>query len=178
MKKTLTVLCLLSLPLICIAQSKVKEETKSKIELFSTQPDVLLKKEFIKIGNVKSVKIEVLKITNLQTNKIASGLRLEYEYKTGFALDTKIAFLDADEIEELSSALNKMKIAIADSAPSNYTVFIFQSRSGFEAGIYYDESAWKAFIRLEKNNPDSRIAMATDDFNELLFILQMAKGKL
>ncbi|GAB5526505.1 MAG: hypothetical protein Roseis2KO_43770 [Roseivirga sp.] len=81
------------------AQGKSKESELSNTEAFSSKSGTLLKKEFIKIGDIKKVEVQVLHITDLTSNESISAIRLRYDTGSGYSR-VKISSLDADEMQD------------------------------------------------------------------------------
>ena len=82
-------------------QAATKEKELSQADQFSAQAGTLMEKQFLDIGTVKGIAVKVLKIKDLTSGTTKSALRLEYEYKSSYTNDTKVAILDADEIDGL-----------------------------------------------------------------------------
>lgn len=118
--------------------SQVKEKELSNAETFSNQSGSLIEKQFIPIGKIKGVEVSVMKIKDLNSNVSKSALRFEYEYKSQYTTDSKIAVLDNDEIEGLVKSMNNMIASVFNSTRTVYTEVNFMSRTGFKAGCYFD----------------------------------------
>ncbi len=131
-----------------------KEKEQSNIEKFSSQSGTLFKKEFKKIGRVGDVEFEVLTITDLLTGKPTFGIKASKEVHKSYGSETKTSFLDYDEIDALTKAINTLK-KYPTSIPSNYTEIGFTSRGGFQLTMFVSDNKWDIAMKLEKYDSDS-----------------------
>jgi hypothetical protein len=159
------------------AQTQPRERELSNIEKFSAKSGTLIEKRFMDVGSVKSVKIRVLILTDLILNTRISGVRIEYEYSGRLGSDTKIAFLDPDEVVGLVKSIDVLKSKVFISAPDSYTEVQFNSRGGFEAGCYFGKGKWSTYLKLERFDSDSFVFLTPEDFDVLRDLLQQAKAK-
>jgi hypothetical protein len=177
MKKML-ILLLMGVTTICQSQDKVS--TISKGEEFSAQAGKLIEKQFLSIGKLKGLRIDVVKFKDLVSGATASTLRFEYDVKKTYTTDTKRASIDADEIEGLIKSLKILKSDVLTTSRDIYTEVIFKSRTGFQAGAYWDlkTSSWKGFIQVEPYSSDSFISMSTNELEELQGYIESAVSKM
>lgn len=176
--KTVLVMLMLVMPAIFYAQDK-KEAPTSKADDFSAQAGTLIEQQFVNVGTVKDLKIQVMIVKDLMSEKTVKALRIEAVVKTSYGSDTKIASLDADEIDGLIKSM-KMLQTVFLSTRDVYTEIKFKSRTGFVAGAYYDEEAkkWGTFLKLEKYDSKSSVYLNTEDFGKLLPLFEAAKEKM
>lgn len=162
------------------AQDVPKERAQSQAEEFSTQAGTLMQKEFVVIGEVKGLKLKVLKMTDLLTKKSVNALRFEFDYKATYGSDTKIAVIDKDEVAALESSLTMMKATIMPTTMANYTEVTFSSRSGFQAGCFNEagKAEWSPFVKVEKYDGKSYVFLKAEDIDALLQLVQAAKSLL
>ena len=181
MKKNLHLIILL---LICSFSNSYAQESKEKLlsnaDQFSAKAGTLIEKQFINIGIVKGVEVEVLKLKDLNDGLTKSALRLKYDVKSSYSNDTKIASLDSDEIEGLIKSIKNLQNNVFTSTREIYTEVTFKSRTGFEAGAYYEptKSKWSAYIQISKYDSKSLVFLNVDDFASLLSLIEQAKTKL
>lgn len=159
------------------AQTQPRERELSNIEKFSAKSGTLIEKKFIDIGSLKSVKVRVLKLTDLVSNARMSGVRLEYDHSGRLGSDTKIAFLDPDEVDGLLKSIDVLKSKVFLSNPDSYTEVEFNSRGGFEAGGFFSKGEWSTFLKLERFDRDSYVFLKPEDFDVLRDLLQQAKAR-
>jgi len=179
MKKTLSLATLLVFATICFGQNQqTKEQELSNAEKFSSKAGALIKKEFIDIGKIKDAEIKVVYYTDLINNQKQSAVKFEYEHTGKYSSDTKIAVLDADEIDGLIKSIKIIQEKIFPSTATNYTEVSFKSRGGFEAGCFWSKGSWSTYIKLEKFDSDSYVFLNKDDFPKLLELLEQAKLKI
>ncbi len=162
------------------SQEKKSEKQTTQAEQFSSQAGTLIEKQFIDVGKVKGITIQVMKLKDLNSGTTKTALRFEYEYKSSYTSDTKIATLDLDEIDGLLKSMNNLKTNVFTSTRDVYTEVTFRSRTGFEAGAFYDinKSKWTAYVKLERFDSNSEEFLNTDDFSTMLTLIEQAKAKM
>jgi hypothetical protein len=178
MKKTnfLTLLFVI-LSIQANAQQSQKEKNQTKADEFSEKSGTLMERQFIEVGKLKGVEIKILKVKDLVNNTGYSALRFEYEYKSSYSSDTKISAIDQDEIDGLVKSINALKTNVLNTTRDNYTEVTFKSRTGLEAGAYYssDKQKWTGYLQIEKYDRNSMVFFASEDFDQLLEIIEKAK---
>jgi len=175
MKKLLVVLISIMAFTVSYGQTDTKEKELSNAEKFSSKSGTLIEKEFVDVGTLKKAEIKVIHYTDLISNESVSALRFEYEVAGSYSSDTKIASLDADEIDGLIKSIKMMQESVFTSTPTYYTEVTYKSRSGFEAGCYWSKGDWSTYLKLEKYDGKSYVFLKKDDFPELLTLLEKAK---
>lgn len=179
MKKRMLILVLIIVGFSAFAQQvKTKEQEKSNAEKFSERSGSLIQKEFIPIGDIKKCELKVIYYKDLISNQKTSALKFEYDYKSSYSSDTKVAVLDADEIDGLIKSIKIIQEKILPSTAVNYTEVSFRSRSDFEAGCYSKKDSWSAYMKLEKYDSNSYVFMDKEDLIKLLALLEKAKSQL
>lgn len=156
-----------------------KETSLSNAEQFSAQSGTLIEKTFIDVGKVKGLEIMVLKLKDLNSSKSLNALRFEYVYKSSYSSDTKVKSLDSDEIDGLVKTLKKLQEVFLTEREI-YTEVSFKSRTGFEAGAFFDvdKKTWNAFIQVERFDKNSRLYLTPNDFEEILKLVELAQSKM
>jgi len=154
------------------------ERDLSKLEQFSDRSGLVFERQFIKVGNIRGVEIQVYRITDLVAKSTESGVRFEYSSGLAYSRDTKIAVLDADELDGLIKTIELLKASVFGSTRDAYTEVVFRSRSGFQAGAYYSDKRWTAYLKLERYDSLSQVTMRTEDFDLVLALLQKAKEQI
>jgi len=167
-----------SIQLLAQPQQKAKEKEISNTDKFTERAGALIKREFVKIGEIKKCQIEVAYYTDLINNQKISAVRFEYEYHSSYSNDTKIAILDADEIDGLIKSIRIIQEKILPTIATTYTEVNFRSRTNFMAGCFSKNSSWDAFLKLEAYDSNSYVFMDGDDLVLLLSLLEQAKSKL
>ena len=178
MKKIILTCALIILSLSNFAQTKEKEITQA--EQFSAQAGVLMEKQFYEIGKIKGLEVKVLKIKDLSSGVTKKSLRFEYAYKSSYSSDTKIAALDFEEIDGLIKSIENLKANVFTSTKDVYTEVTFKSRTGFEAGAYFniEKSKWMAYVQVEKYDRNSMLLLTPEDFTTLLSLIEQARNKM
>ncbi|MHC2993700.1 hypothetical protein OB13_19750 [Pontibacter sp. HJ8] len=183
MKKfLLTLFIAVSVSTITHAQEKVTDKAsqpKSNLETFLDQSGSLIKKEYVTIGKVKGINVQVLKITDLIKNSTVSGLRLEGITTSSYSSDSKIAFLDSDEIENFIKAIDYINSNILNLPAAGSTEVIYSSRGGFSGGAFVDsKNKWSTFMQLEKYDSRSMFFLSAEDFSQMKDLIVQAKAKI
>lgn len=158
--------------------SQDKKEAMSNAELFSSQAGTLIEKEFIDVGNIGKIEIQILKITDMISGQSIRSLRIEKKVRETYSTDTKIAHLDSDEIDGLIKSIKIIKESVFGTTAKNYTEITFKSRSGFEAGCFWSKNDWSTYLKIEKYDRESMVWLNRDDFDQLLELLELAKSKI
>jgi hypothetical protein len=179
MKLKMTVLTLtLFLTTISMTFGQSKEQELSNADKFSAKAGTLIQKEFLEIGTINKTKIKVIHYKDFISNETVSAVRFEFDVASSYSTDTKIASLDADEIDGLIKSIKLIQDKVFVSVPANYTEVTYKSRGGFEAGCYWSKSDWAAFLKLEKFDSKSYVFLKKDEFPSLLGLLEKAKTML
>lgn len=178
-KLTLTLAMILMVTMTFAQQvGKVKEQNISNAEKFSDRAGSLIQKEFIDIGSLKKCDIQIARFTDLIGGQTSSAVRFEYEYKSSYSSDTKVALLDEDEIDGLIKSIKIIQGKVLPTTPTNYTEVSFKSRSGFMAGCFSEKKSWTSYMKLDKYDSNSYVFMDKDDLSKLLELMEQAKLKL
>jgi hypothetical protein len=179
MKKIITLSIALLMTIFAFSQEKVEKQT-TQAEQFSATAGTLIEKQFIDIGKVKGITVQVMKFKDLNNGTSQSALRFEYEYKSSYSSDTKVSVLDLDEIDGLIKSITNLNTTVFSSTRNVYTEVTFISRTGFKAGAYYDvdKAKWVTFVKLEKFDSNSQVFLTTEDFATLLTLVEQAKTKM
>lgn len=178
MKKLLFVLISILMFSVSYGQTDTKEKELSNAEKFSSKAGTLIQKEFIDVGTINKAEVKVIHYTDLISNETVSSVRFEYEVASSYSTDTKIASLDADEIDGLIKSIRMMQEKVFAMTPTNYTEVTYRSRGGFEAGCYWSKGDWATYLKLEKYDGKSYVFLKKDDFPALLALLEKAKTML
>lgn len=192
MKKILTIILLL-LPVTLLAQDKAVHNTqsnttetttqqhpKSHIEMFS-ESGSLIKKEYILVDEVDALRFEVLKITDVTTQKIVMGLRITPILGSNIG----VAFLDSDEIDGFLKSVDYMITSVvSEKAPANSVEYNFTSRSGFEfstynsQGFFGGKKKWSVSTTLEPFILNSHISLSVEDLQQIKGAIQHTEAKI
>jgi hypothetical protein len=160
-----------------VSQNKAIEQ-KSNTEAFYAKTGILIQKEYIKVGKFnRQLDIDILNITDINSNEKISGLKFELEVYSKFGNSTKNAFVDKDEVEDIIKTLEFIQKNTFKSIPPNYTELSFTSRSGMQIGCYYSKGKWTAFTKLERYG-DSSIWFSVEETTELYNLIINAKKLL
>jgi len=177
--KNLILWALVLVPALAFGQD-TKQAEVSNADLFSAQAGALIEKQFLTIGTVKGIEVNVLKITNLMTNTTTTALRFQYEVKGQYTSDTKIAVLDSDELDGLIKSIKTLQTVVLPSTKEVYTEVAFKSRTGFEAGAFFslEKGKWTAYLQLKKFDSKSMVFITPEDLGQILALVESARQKM
>jgi hypothetical protein len=108
----------------------------------------------------------VLTFVDLLTGKKTSGIKASKEVHKSYSSDTKTAFLDYDEIDALTKAINALK-KYPTAIPSNYTEICFTARGGFQLIMFLSSGKWSIAMKLEKYDSDSYEFLEYSDLDKI-----------
>lgn len=177
MKKYL-LFSILVLPSFLYGQKDVAQKQESNAEKFSDKAGTLIQKEYEPIGDVSKCKIQVVTFKDLLDGHKLTAIQFEYEYRTSYASDTKLAILDADEVDALLASIKMIREKVMPVVATKYTEVSFKSRSGFMAGCFSKKDKWSGYMKLSRYDANSFVFFEEDDFNKLYALVQSAKAKL
>ncbi len=171
-------LCISTFSIFAQGDDKSKVKELSNAETFTSRSGSLIQKEFAPVGDVKKCKVELMKITDLNTKEILKAVRFEYDYRSQYSTDTKTALLDGDELDGLIVSLKLIQQKIKEVPPTNYTEVTYRSRSGFQAGCFVSRGKWAMFLKLERFDSNSSVYLDQSDIDFLVLIMEDAKKLL
>lgn len=178
MRTIIFILCCMGAVCTNYAQGDTKEKELSHAEKFSSKSGTLIQKEFLHVGKINKAEIKVIYYTDLISLETVSAVRIEYEVASNYSTDTKIASLDADEMDGLIKSIKMMQEKVFPETPANYMEISYKSRGGFEAGCYWEKKGWATYLKLEKYDGKSYVFLKKEDFPELLSLLEKSKEML
>jgi hypothetical protein len=153
---------------------------RTLIEEYNLKSSVLLKREFIAIGSTNKLNVEVLILTNVSNEISVSGIKFSWIYGSfgSTSYFPRSAFIDNDEIDDLSNSIFKMTSLFSQTPPVNATEYNFMTKSGFEVGIYSKgpSKTWRAYVKNEYRY--SQIDFNSNELQKLQQLLQIAKSKM
>lgn len=157
-----------------------QERQRGNAESFSRKSGTLMSKQFLPIGEVKSLKIQVVQYKDLINENKEQAIRFEYEYYDSYLdqMETKLGSLDKDELEGLIKSINIMRTVVFNSFPEHYTEVGFVSRTGFKAGCYSMPGDWKFYLQLDQYDDRSYIWLTKEDSATILNILDQSNERL
>lgn len=184
MKHLILFIALLLSTTPCWTQSEKKAPTpaQSKAEEFSEQAGSLIERQFVDVGQVKGLKVRMAKFTDMIKGSSFNALRFEFDYKSTYASssDTKIASLDPDEIDGLVKSLRALQTTVFPSTRESYTEVTFRSRTGFQAGAFFDtkKKSWTPYVQVEKFDNNSLVFLSLEDFPKLIELVEGAQAMM
>lgn len=154
-----------------------QEKILSQADQFSSKSGILIEKEFIDIGRVRTLEVKVLKIKDLNSGSKISSLRFELTTSGAYTNDTHISSLDADEVDGLIKSITNIQNNVITTLPSNYTECIYRSKTGMEFGAFFSKSdvKWTLFVKVDKYSNKSIFIMKNDEITTLLNLVSKSK---
>ncbi len=162
----------------CTFSQQEKAAELSNAEKFSERSGSLIQKVFIELGALKKCELKVVNYTDLISNTKTAALKFEYAITSTYGSDTKVAVLDADEIDGLMKSIKIMQEKVMVSIPELYTEVSFRARGGFEAGCFVSKGTWSTYLKLEKFDGKSYVFLEKEDLTALYTLLEQAKTKM
>ena len=180
MKTNLIIIALSLITTVSFAQEASKEKLETKATSFSARSGTLIQKVYTEVGSIGKAEVKVVHYTDMISLDKISSVRFELEVATKYSTDTKIASLDADELDGLLKSIKIIQDRILSVTPSGYTEVTYKSRGGFQAGCYWSENAstWMPYMKLEKYDGKSYVLLSDGDIPTLISLIEKAKGLL
>jgi hypothetical protein len=149
---------------------------KTKIEEFQSRNGSLILKEYIDIATTRTLNVQVVKMTLLpeKTNGISGVLMSWGTTSIGIFQQTGQAYLDADEIDNVTKGIDTMLKMISGAIPENYTELELSTRTGLKLTSFPSKTAWN--IALERSG--HRQYIFADDLLRIQESLTKAKAQL
>lgn len=181
MKKSI-LLILFSLSLnILLAEDSNKN---TKIENAVNTKGFLFKEEIYSIENLSYFRLDPVKITNLESFNIVSGLRAIQKISIGKERKIITNYIDFEEISSIITSLQYMKTILkSKTVPGSYSEIKFCSKSGFLVRLQTvlnlnNKLDWNFSVQINTDNDKTFIQLQNDDIDRLLKIFEQAKAKL
>src|SRR5262249_7498277 len=127
---------------------------------------------------VAKCRIQILTLKDLLDGHKMSAIRFEFDYRASYGSDTKLAVLDADEVDAFMASIRMIREKIMPTRVTKYTEVTFKSRSGFEAGCFSKKDKWTGYVKLTQYDSNSYVFFEEGDFSKLYTMLQSAKSRL
>jgi hypothetical protein len=155
-----------------------QEKRMCNADALINKPDVIIQKDYISVGKVAGVTISVETITDNTNKQKLTALDLEFSTYENGSTTSRSVLLDPDETDALMTFLQTMQDDVVKlSKPTNDTEFSFVSKSGFEAGCYWN-SGWGIYIKADTYSTHANVELSKEDFGALQSFLKQAKAKM
>jgi len=173
MKRTIALFSAVFMAATTFAQDK----KECKADMLADTPGAVIQKEYVNITVMDHLTIVVEFVTNTANNQKLSAL--DMEYKTGGDDGTTSnTLLDADEVDALLAFMQNIQDNISKTtAPKNYTEYTFLSKSGFEAGCYWDKK-WKTYFKVDSEDSKTDMELDNEDMTKMMSFIRQAKSKM
>lgn len=153
---SLLLCCFVIMPIVLSASAQVMEKEKepaTKLEAFLATKGKLIIKEFYELGKVNGKYGSKIEFTALviyepgEENKRVRGLRIQVT-EAGRYKKEDTSFLDPEEIESLSKALDYMVDLSGkwNDIKKKYVEVVFSTKGDFNIGFYQEEAKQVAFL--------------------------------
>ena len=110
---------------------------------FATRNGQLIEKNIYNIGVFKDLNLTVIKYKDLFSNATYSSLKFKPLKLRHSGSELTLSALDKDEVPKFLSSIKMLKDKVLKSTRDTYTEIIFNSRSGFLVGAYYETETKK-----------------------------------
>jgi len=153
------------------------QEKPETIELISGK---LVEKQWIEIGNVKTITVSLFKQTNLETKEVNRTVALTYDspassvYTSGRRFSSSI---DLDEIDSFYEAINYFDSNYFNKIADNSTELIYQCKKGFTVKFHAlkGTSDWRVSLQFDKEFHDGTATFSYNSFKSFAELLARAK---
>jgi hypothetical protein len=179
MKKLILLFCGILIFSMSFGQVKIEKPT-TLAEQFGVTTGTLIEKQIMEIGKVKGITVQIMYIKDLIDVKELKALRFEYRDRSINMAPTYSAVLDLDEVDGLIKSMKNLTTNVFPSSRDYYTEVTYRSKTGFQAGAYFniDRKKWIAFIKLDQYDSNSFASFNSDDLTSLLSIVEQAKANM
>lgn len=189
MKRLILLELLLLLCASLLAQDTTVRKPQTKIEEMSLRQGVVLKKEFNKLGSVNGIDVELLTVSEVNSNQATAlrGIRFSVMSRIGSGLSSSTferhSYIDAEEINGLITFVEFVRQL--NTAPSFYTEYVYTTKGDFKAVAYTDTNwsgklngEWKLIVYGDKYYSNSGITLSKKQIEEFYNILIKARDLL
>jgi hypothetical protein len=174
MKKILLLLSMLYIASVALSQ----EGRMCNAEALATKADAAIQKDYINISKINEMSISVETITDLTNNKQLKALEMECPVPADNKSTIKTVLLDPDEVDALITFMNNMTDNyFKQPAPTSDKEFSFTSKSGLEAGAYWDHG-WKVYVKIDSDDGRTNRELNRDDVMAFVSFLKQAKTRM
>jgi len=151
----------------------------SFLDRVSSMPGVIIKKEISDIGEIKTLKLQLVKASNAASKDQQFLLtRLVYDAKDMSTPMAKATYLDIAGIDELTRGFDQARAALSPTPGNAYSEVTFKTRDGVTGGYYSTKGTWAPFLHISDNDPGSYILFEKEDQDKLMSLLDLCKQKL
>jgi hypothetical protein len=160
------------------APGPVPLKDQSSIEDFSASAGTVIQRELTRLGDVAGLQVDLVKASDLINKASFYGVRLSRNAPTGALREENTAFVDAEEIDRLTKAIDLIKTSAFTTAPDNFTDLAYRTRGGFAIGALYANRKWSAFLRLDRYEPKTAVYLDESQLDTLRAYLVKAKESI
>lgn len=119
---------------------------QNKIDVFRLNPSRVIHRDFVMVGEIKGLKIQVVHHTDLRTQEKITGVRFDCIQYRSYGQYCLTASLDQDEFESVLFTLNSLLEHYFTTNPDSYEDVIFKTINSFEIGGYFSNGYWEGFV--------------------------------
>lgn len=142
------------------------------------QPNAMLKQDISDIGELKNVKVQLVKISNMSNADMQfKVVRFAYAYNDINTPAVKAVYLDMGGIDEIAHNFITLQSKLLSQKSDTYSETMFKTRDGIIGGCYWAKDGWAPYLKLADTD-DSYIVLGKDDLNKLVTMLDEVKSKL
>ncbi|MBS1586421.1 MAG: hypothetical protein JSS82_12835 [Bacteroidetes bacterium] len=145
----------------------------------SSAPGAVIKKEISDIGELKNLRVQLAKTSNITTKDQHFLLaRLAYDAKDTNLPSTKAAYLDIAGVDEMTRGFDQIRANLSANPGNGYSEITFKTRDGITGGYYSAKGGWAPFLRISDSDPDSYVFFEKEDQDKLMSLLDLCRQKL
>lgn len=145
-------------PFPALAQDSSRQLIKTNIEKISLKTGAIIKKEFFNYNTIKGLRIDLVRLTDIEKDLITSGLRFEATIGSGIYSSPSYytAFVDKEELDGLVKFFDF--ISSLSEVPQTYTEYKYATKGDFYAFAYIepkDSKEWTYGLNLTYSSKSS-----------------------
>lgn len=153
----------------------------TKIQQALKLKSTTIKKEFIKIDDVRALQFQILVVTDLKSEIKTKGLYLDNQNKIIGSSRTppRHAYLDENELDDLIEFLINCDKTWKNDKPVNHTEYVYTTNDNLRVSFWTDGGAnWKYSIEFTNYLIDNEISMTKKNSDDLVDALQKIKMQM
>lgn len=168
-----------------LSYSQDSSRLLSKYEKFSSETGVMYKTETKDVTKIKDITISIVRTTNLENNQSVMALQIFQKNMMMFTpISLGILYIDLDEIEGVSKALNFYKEQIQKGKPQYQPYFSYLTSNDIQVNCSYFEGSfggWSVVLSqryhyLKTTISGSVITIKNKDIDDLADAILRAKS--
>jgi hypothetical protein len=156
--------------------------TNTQIQRALLSKGIAIKKEFIKVDDVRTLRFQILVVTNLADNHKTKGLYLDNQGSMGWSYrdpNARFAYLDENELDELIVFLENCDKRWKNEKPINHTEYVYSTNDNLRIDFFTDGgSKWNYIIRFTNYVYQNSVELSKKLSDDLVDALKKIKQQM